>query len=546
MIRNLLLSASLVAAVATFTVVGCGGSSNNNPGGGAGSDSGTGGPTGGDSGGVTPGSEGGTTPNDGGGATGNPPLPDGSIYPHGTQLVPNNVNLVLNGVTSDDYAVYTDETSSTAFVAYAISLAAGSKPISLGPVDSNDDVSVIGKVVFLGTSADQNGVGAASVWTSSAAAPASISTATLQGFFGVSSDGSHVIFLDGIPAAEATASIASAASDGTGKATLVGSVDIADNFCFPQIGFGGTYAVAAYCEVGDAGGVDAGTADGGTNLNVGTVTSYAGASAASSALIAANVQTVFSVDATGTTVVVNGATGTVAYPIAGGGAVPIDATGQVGQVTFTPGLLTSDGSHLVYTTTANALERAATTSPADPVQLAAAGTFADVFRLSPDGNWVVGTLTWSQKNGGEGNLFLAATASDGGAPATLSSAATSGLEGDVFTTDSSHVLFYTGLGQSGGTLSAATVGGGTPATIGTNAITDLATSGAKIVFNSNYDATTGGADLQSVDTSTTTAPAVLVTAADQEFFLNAEKTAIVYVWSYEPGSSSGLWTLPVP
>jgi len=38
-----------------------------------------------------------------------------------------------------------------------------------------------------------------------------------------------------------------------------------------------------------------------------------------------------------------------------------------------------------------------------------------------------------------------------------------------------------------------------------------------------------------------------VTAADPGFFLNNEKTMVVYTWSYEPGTSSaGLWALAAP
>jgi len=549
MMKRILVSATLVTAVATFTIVGCGGSSNNpagpgTPGAEAGPDA-NGTPLG-DSGGVTPGDDGGANPDS---AAGNPPLPDGSILPHGSLLVPGTA-LVLDGVTSDDYVIYTDESSATTNTAYALSLAAGSKPITLGAVDPNNDVYVSGKVVFLGTSSDKNGIGGASVWTSAATAPAALSTSTAVsqgGVFSVSADGAHIAFLDAINETALTSAIAVAGTDGTEKTTLVPSVDVGDDVCFPEIVLAGTYAVAAYCPVGDAGAPDAGEPDGGTNPYVGTVSSFAGPTAWTLAPIASSVQTVFSVDQAGAKVVVNGASGTELYPIGGGGALPIDANGEIGAVTFSPGLFTKDGSHLLYTTNAQALERAATATPVSPVQLAAAGTFADVFTLSPDENWAIGMLNPDPTSGTDLYLSSATTA---GSPVTLSAATTSGIQGDPFTVDSSHVLFFTALGQSGGSFNAVAVSGsGTPTVLGANVLTDFATSAAKVVFNDNYGGaggSTNAADLHGVDTSLTAAPTLLVTQADPSFAVNAEKTLIVYTWSYTPGASAGLWTLAAP
>jgi WD40-like Beta Propeller Repeat len=557
MMNRILVSAVIATAVATLAIAGCGGSTNGNNGGNTGGDSGVG-TTGGDSGGggggdgaVTPGTDGGAMSSDA--ATGaNPPLPDGSILPHGNQLADGGA-LALNGVTSDDYVIYTDTSSSTA---YAISLAPGSTAISLGTVDQYDDVIVLGKVVILGTSLAAGGgnngpaAGAASIWTSAASAPASLGSAVAiysqyANEIAASSDGTHVVFVDDVNAAGTEGDIYMAAADGSGKTLLVGSVDVAYDECTAALAFAGTHAVGAYCVVPDGGAVDAGLADGGTNFNVATVSSFTEANG-TPAPIATNVQAVFSVDPGGTTVVVNGASGTVAYPIAGGTAVAIDATGTLGAVSYSPGLLTSDGSHLLYTTTAQALERAATTAPPSPTQLAGSGTFSDVFVLSPDGNWVTGTL--NQGNGGT-DLYLASAATAGTPTALDSTTDSSPLFGDFFTADSSHVVYASGLGQNGGTLNARALTSGATATVlATNAASDYATTAAKIVFNANVTNTGNGeyADLSGVDTSQTAPPALLVSQADPTFFLNSEKTTIVYTWSYQAGASTGLWTLPAP
>ncbi len=547
MMKRILVSVTVASAIATLTLIGCGSSSNGGtPGAGTGNDGGpdaTGNNPGND-GGVNPGTDG-SASNDAG--TGNPPLPDGSILPHGNLLVPGDA-LFINGVTSDDFVIYTDS-SGTANTAYALSLAAGSKPISLGAVDPGDDVEVSGKVVFLATTSDKNGVGAVSVWTSAAAAPVALSASTFVsqgGYFFVSADGAHVVFLDALNETSQTAAIAVAGTDGTGKTTLVGSVELG-NVCFPALGMAGTYAVAAYCEVTDAGAPDAGEADGGTNPYIGVVSTFAGPTAWTQATIASTVQTVFSVDHGATKVAVNGLTGTALYPIGGGTALPVDANGEIGAITFSPGLFTKDGSHFLYTTNTQALERAATTAPVSPVELAPAGKFADVLALSPDEAWTLGALS-SDPQTGNVDLYMSSAAT-AGTPLTLSSATTAGLDGTPFTADSTHVLFFTGLSNGAGTLNALAVTGTTPTAIATNAFTDVATSAAKIIFNDTLGGvggSTNAADLKAVDVSTTAAPTLLVTQADPNFTLNTAKTLIVYTWSYTPGASAGLWTLPAP
>ena len=193
------------------------------------------------------------------------------------------------------------------------------------------------------------------------------------------------------------------------------------------------------------------------------------------------------------------------------------------------------------------VDRAATTAPATPPQLAAAGTYSDVFALSPDGNWALGSL--NQSNRGLTDLYLS-SATTAGTPTTLDSTTDSyPFFGDPFTADSTHVVYVTGFGQQGGTLNARALTAGATATVlATNAAGDLATTGAKIIFDANATRTQNGtyADLSAVDTSQTAAPTLLVSAADLTFFLDSAKKTIVYTWSYESGANAGLWTLTAP
>ena len=520
----------LGVSFAALAFAGCGGSSSTN------------GNNGGDGGvATTPGGgDAGSSASDSGFPTGKPPgadagLPDGSVPPSGTQLVKSGA-LQLNGVTTDDFAIYTDTSSKTV---YAVALTAGSAPISLGPVDSNDDVTVSGKVVLIGTGASQAGVGPVSVWKSGAAKPATLAMAAAMGTYATSSDDAYVLYFDGVDANATTGNLYAAATDGTGATQLAAGVDLQGNVCPPTIQFGGTTAVAAYC-LASAASADAGagpSGDGGAAVqNVATVATYATPGWKATTLSTA-AQPTFTVDPKGTTVLVNTAAGLLAYPAAGGTAVTVDATGVAG------GLLTKDGSHAIYTTSASALVRAATTSPPSPTTLSAAGSFASIYGLSPDENWTAGS---SPANGGN-DLFLA-SATTAGTATSLSTAAAVG--GDLFTADSSHVLYFTNVSKGSGTLTASPTAGGAAVTLGTGAIYDLATKAGKVVFSDNFNrqgGTQGTADLRSFDTAAGGSSTLLVSLADPNVFLSTEKDKIVYTWSDYPNSASaGLWVISAP
>ncbi|HEY2509351.1 MAG TPA: hypothetical protein VGI39_00720 [Polyangiaceae bacterium] len=524
------IAGMLGVSLAALAFAGCGGSSSNNGNNGGGDGGVTTTPGGGDAGSPT---------SDSGFPTGTPPgtdasLPDGSVPPSGTQLAKSGT-LVLNGVTTDDFAIYTDTSAKTV---YAVALTAGSAPISLGSVDSYDDVTVSGKVVLIGTNSSQAGVGPLSVWKSGAAKPASLATAAAMGSYATSGDDAYVLYFDGVDANATTGNLYAAATDGTGAMQLVAGVDLQGNVCAPSIQFGGTTAVAAYCLASAGAGADAGSGDdGGTAVeNVATVATYAAPGWKATSL-STTAQPIFTVDPKGTTVLVTTAAGLLAYPAAGGSPVTIDATGTAG------GLLTNDGSHAIYTTSASALVRAATTSPPGPTTLSAAGSFASVYGLSPDENWTAGS---SPANGGN-DLFLA-SATTAGTATSLSTAAAIG--GDLFTADSSHVLYFTNVSKGSGTLTASPTAGGSPVTLGTGAIYDLATKAGKVVFSDNFNrqgGTQGTADLRSFDTAAGGSSTLLVSLADPYVFLSTEKDKIVYTWSDYPNSASaGLWVIPAP
>jgi hypothetical protein len=345
--------------------------------------------------------------------------------------------------------------------------------------------------------------------------------------YAVSPDNKYLLFFDDSDTECNTGTLTVAGTDGSNKTPLVRTVDLAGNLCSVMLAFAGDTAVAGYCVTeSDAGAIlDAG---GGSNVNVATVSAFSPPAWTGGPLVVGAQP---------------GPSGTVAYPLDGGAPVTIDPTGQLGNETGMPGVLLNDAGALVYTTTAQALSRAATTAPPNPTQLAASG-FVDVMAVSPGQAWLIGTLNTGDYPAID--LYLASSTIPG-TPATLSSTATAALNGDAFTADSSRALYLTTLEKGGnGTLTAMPVAGGAPSVINPNAVIVFSPSGTKVVFAGDFDGAEGVADVLVGDVASAVAPKVLVSVADPVIWMDAAKTTILYTWSYEPGALSGLWTLPVP
>jgi hypothetical protein len=518
-----------------------------------------------------------------------PPLPDGAVLPQGTLLVPlvkaASSELYLNGITSDDYAVFTTSVESNTTpsgvpdvlynTVYALSLAPGSTPITLGTVPNwNGFVAISGRGVILGNGASPTSQGgtpvatSSSIWTSALAAPAPLGSGVVPydnaRSGAVSSDGTRVVFFDE-NASHTGWDLYGAATDGSAKTVLVSSIDVSNPACRVNIQFAGDVAVAAYCTVADGGATDAGGPDGGTtdagepdggvNLNVATLRSFAGASWTPS-VIATNVASAFVLDPGGTKVVVNGLAGTVVYPIAGGAPVTLDPTGALGGTAslytpglYSPGIFSRDGQSFFYPTTSDALRRVSVAAPSTPTTLVGSGSFSDVFTLSPDGSWILGCLTWQYTPvpapGPFPDLYLASATTPGAATA-LDPTPGSAMGGGIFTADSSHVVyqsdFVTNI-ASGPLMVRALTPGAAESTLAQGVSGVQATTGAKILFARNDDYPTF--DLLGVDTSQSAPPAVAVSVVSG-FALNAAKTTIVYAWTYQTGKYAGLWAMPAP
>jgi hypothetical protein len=474
-------------------------------------------------------------------------LPDGSVPPSGTQLATGDVTLV--GVTSDNYAIYAATSSS---MLNAVPLAGG-MPTELGT--SNVRVIVNGSVVLMWTGGANGRVGQLSTWTS-ASGVKMLSTSSYSGATAaaVSPDGSRVMYFDGVDTGRTVGNLVVARTDGSSTTNLASGVALSMSGCAPALAFGGnTAAAAALCFAppsndggapGDGGAADgatadaaapeAGTPDAGAVLPA-IVQTYSGANWTATT-VATNVQPRVTISPTGTAVVVNSAAGLVGYPITGGTAIPIDATGV-------NSMFTSDGSSILFTTTANELKRATIGSPT--VTTLATTGFANFRAKSADDKWVLGYITLA--TGDLSDLYLA-SATTAGTPTTLSSTVTAGLfTSDGFTRDSSHALFYTDIANGIAPLhSLALPPAGTPATHSSTVWIHQAATGSKVAFSDNYSSADNTADIRSVDTAGTAAPTLIVSLADADFFVSGSKDKVVYVWNYLAGSMAGLWVTAIP
>jgi hypothetical protein len=560
MVRRTLLNAAVIAA--TLVPLGLLSCSDDNPPAGAGGSGGSGGSggTGGTAGTAGAPTDGGTSDAqsdaptaDSGRSDGRsdapPTLPDGSVPPSGTQLVSGEIALV--GVTTDNYAVYANETAGTL---NTVSLAGGT-PAALGSMDDRVVVRGAAVVTWVGSAR----VSPLSVWTAAnGTKPLSMSSAASAAAVAVSPDGTRILYFDGVDAGRTRGNLFIAGTDGSNPKQLAESVVLNNVACAPVLAFGGNAAAAAaFClapAISDGGATDGGTADATTPDDGATdgattdgaspdagpvppaiVQSYSGASWTATT-IATNVEPRVAISPNGTTVLVSAPAGLLAYPIAGGMATTLDPAGGTG-------MFTNDGLSVIYTTPANALKRTTVASPS-PTTLAATG-FAGIRAKSPDENWLLGytTIDTSQDLS---DLYLA-SATMPATPVTLSAEATAGLfRSDGFTADSRHAIYYTGIADGVGTFFSVPTSGGAAVALGTNVWLHYAGTGSKVTFNDNYNEAMSTADIRVADTAQPGPATLLVSLADPDYFIAGSKDRVVYTWKYLPGSMSGLWIAPIP
>jgi hypothetical protein len=437
--------------------------------------------------------------------------------PDGGKLASGD-SLSVREITSDGYVVYSDD---AAGMLYAVPLAGGAS-VAIASLGSKFWVTGVGTVVFAWSGVGASNVGTLHVWSSSAGSHV-LSTASLGLAATSSSDGSQVLYLDNVDAAAQTGDVVLANADGSGPTRLLLAQQLTG--CVPQLGFAGSFVLASHCDVP-------------RNAGPSSIISSFPSPGWARIDLASAAANLWSVDAQASRVLVSTGSGVEAVPIGGGSPVMVDPAGFLGE-------LINGGLTAIYSTTAHALRR----SPlVDPLPVTLVPTFGGFYGISPDETSVL----FFQDFGTSGAGVYLASATQPSTPVTLWPQLTAALVGDPFTADSRFALYATGVDpQSGvGTLTAASVEGGAPGVLGTDAWSDWSATGTSVVFVDNY-VSTGGlrfgrADIEWMDLSQTAKPTRVVAGADAVMALSPARDLVVYSWSAQPGENAGIFAVRLP
>ncbi|MBI2395107.1 MAG: hypothetical protein HYV09_36390 [Deltaproteobacteria bacterium] len=451
-----------------------------------------------------------------------------------TRLYPGAVT--LQGVTTDDWAIVADGTSSV----IAIPLSGGA---SQTVATSASRLLISGKVVFVWSGIDSYGFGTLRAWTATGGAKIvatkslapSTTNAGARQVAAASTDGAWIAFTDGgtsgIWSRYADFKVASA--DGTAVKTVFTQYIVFDgiydyeDWCAPKLGWVGTRFVTTHCP-----------GSGTVSLSASSLDPAAG----TATTLGTNLGTYWTTNETGTIVSlltnyssISGGTLRVVAPT-GGAATTID-TGVAAWA------LTRDGSAIVYQTMVNALKRSPTASPA-PTTLVTSGVVTLLSAPSDDDKFIL----YSSRTAAPYDVRLA-SATTAGTGTVLHATANAAIYGDAFSADSKHALYFASVvSPDVGTFTAHPVAGGSVISLGSSAWIAFATSGGKLVWNDDHVGTTtsGRATIRTRDMSSLTGTVTTIASgADRAFALSTAKDRVVYTLS---GSSltNGLWVAPIP
>jgi hypothetical protein len=235
-----------------------------------------------------------------------------------------------------------------------------------------------------------------------------------------------------------------------------------------------------------------------------------------------------------------------ASPVSGGPSIVIDTD-------VLDAFLSGDGSTVFYTTTAGALKRSSTTTPA-PIVLVPSGMDV-VLGISPDDRYAVVPIDLDLSAGPLSRLALVSLTAPG-EPVPLVSTPT-GAAGDTgggfgatFTLDSVRALYYSDVvmaadGSSGlGTLHSVPVGGGEARVLGTNVSFVWELSGSHVLIEQGGADYGTDRDISFVDAARTDPPTLLAARATS-WKLTPALDKLAYTPRTTP-ENQGIYILPLP
>jgi hypothetical protein len=433
----------------------------------------------------------------------------------GTKLL-DGTQTVL-GVTTDDFVAAADTTR----LMRAVPVAGGAaEPITTDTFDGR----ISGRVVFVWSEVDQvtRRFGTVKVWTPTHKVQRLGETSTIA-TRGATTDGEYVMFTDNSNTTGSLADLFVAKSDGTGK-LLALSQRMAFEPCQPRIAPAGQRFVVAHCQpMGDAGAAPA-------------TLSLVDAATGNATTLASGLVPFVAVNKPGTHALAVTATSNIlsVITLAGGTPQVIENT-AVREARFN-----AAGDEVYYVTQSGALKRSPIAAPA-PTTLGGTGV-RGIDDISPDEKFLV--YHKLVDGDGVGDLFLAPTTPPG-TPVTIA-AGDVAVFGDVFTTDSSRLLYYSDLDASlAGTLNAHPVAGGAEVKISNTKVwVSFSTASGKVIFNDNWKRVmqAGRADIKVADGTGGTN--LIAIQAEDSIRLNTDRTRVIYTYRVDT-SKSGLYSAPV-
>lgn len=472
-------------------------------------------------------------------ATASCDLGDGGVAPQGKQVVASPSVFIL-GVTSDGYAVYEDRQAGKI---YTVPIAGG-PPEQVGPSwdGSSTIVSIFGNVVLYWTGVDftrSPRFGQLVVWTA-AGHSRILSASSIAGTVAVADDGKLIAYSEKtvvtFPPADAgtttgtgTTDLVVAAPNGSGKITMASNV-VWSSECQPSVNFVGTRVVTASCSAPKL------------PQPAATIRAYAGpAFNAPATLNSVPAYTVVGHDAAR----IFYYTGGIVLTVQSVTGSPIPVMGNVYTAS-----LSHDGTFIVILNNNGGFYRSPTASAS--VSLIAPG-FNDFVTLSPDDKWILASKNYDP-NLGLSDLHIMSSAPNSTATQIVATA-TAGFFKDSFTKDNTRVMFgannkkapygFFGDFQSVPVSAPATP----PLTLSGTSWDGWALKGSKVVFDDGYDLVFPAlplADIQVVDLANPTTKTKLVSKADANFYVDADRTKAIYSWTYCADSRAGLYVVDLP
>jgi hypothetical protein len=456
--------------------------------------------------------------------------PDMAVVITGTKIASGPIQVL--GATDDNFVIYNDITSGNVTVADFM----GKNPTALGLFNDAADANGLRpiltshNVAFVWHDGDMNNNGPLTVWTQ-AGGKKDLSQMASYWDAVASPDSKYIAYFDNWNG-DVLADLTVAQSDGSNVKVLAKQVSVDPQNCGTAIAFVAGKLVAAHCDP---------TVDGGT-ANA-TVTSYDPATGMGTDL-ATDMNAYLHPDVARLNV--------LAATSANVGQVFNVMTGMKSAVSITDlsdGFFSSDGSQVIYNTMAGALDSIPTAGGSPTVLQANNVTAWQAF--SDDRKWVLYSSDFDTQTGLV-DLYLAPT-DKAAAPVTLvatKTAATGGVWGDSFTSDSSTALYFTNVASDGtnGDLSIVSVAAGTPKMIASKVWTADAAGGAKIVYNDNYvpdQNTAGFADLEVLDVSKGTTPTTVATQANVDFVVSSDHKVAIYSTGADK-TREGMYVFSIP